>query len=518
MLPLVFYNLGYEAYWQDELISYYVAKFIILTNLPFLPSGFVYPKAELYSYILAFFIKVFGADNGAPRAISGVEYLLTLALLYRVGCSFFDRRIALLACIMLGLSPHALIWARQMRMYQQAQLLTLLSVYLFYRAAQQRQRVYLVYLAVASLLVTYLSHEETFIILPALLLCIFLAGYVMRDKQHRLPSFLYSKHWWIAAAIAVGLISFQLFIVQATHPPVLGTDNTSRPQVQFNTDNIPYYFNLLFMPTANDPSNSTLVSNIPTSILWSSILAVCGCFWARKEECLSVKYTALFFVVGFLTLVFLFTMQADRYFYPLATFYYLLAAYAFMKIVRGIVRFAQTRASANQQEKASLPLSVLVSLSAALVFLSVVITPMLPLSNYNLFVSRALGLSYYQHFGDYQEAGQYVREHMRQGDIVISIIPDSIVLYYVGQSDYFFSINHALFLFEQDGHIVDTYTGQIALLRQSDFDTVLAQHARIWLISADNHYQRNALKHFVIPLDFHIVYAGTNSIVYLRGT
>lgn len=531
-IPLVFYDLGYEAYWQDELVSYLVAKSIQHTGLPMLPSGFIYPKGELYSYLLALFMNVFGDQNGAPRIISGVEYLLTLVLLYRVGCYFFDKHVALSAAILLAFSPHELIWARQMRMYQEAQLLTLLTVYLFYRAVQERHRISLVYLATVALIITYLSHEETFIIMPALVLCLLFVGYIARDRRHHIPSFFYQKHWWIATGIAATVIGVQLLIVRVTHPPVLGTDNTSRPMIQATTNNIAYYLNMLFIPTANDPSNSTLVSNIPTSIILDSILMVMGVIWAMKSKNLARRYIALFFVGGFLTLMFMFTMQADRYFYPLATFYYLLTAFAFVSIVRAVWMFAKTRALqhtavenrlTNAQSVQNIPLhrafplKLLLGVTASLAFLSVLLLPMFPLNNYNLFVSRLFNLPYYHHFGDYNEAGQYIQHHMRQGDIVISIIPDSIVMYYAGQSDYFFSINHALFLFEQKGHIVDTYTGKTALLHQSDLDVVLDTHARIWLFSADNHYQNEVLRHFIIPPDFHVVYSGANSIVYLRG-
>jgi hypothetical protein len=420
-------------------------------------------------------------------------------------------------------------------MYQQAQLLTLLTAYLFYKAVLECHRKTPIFLAAGALVITYLSHEETFIILPALVACALFVGYAVREQRHHIPSFFYQKHWWIATGIAVTVIGVQLFIVQATHPPILGTDNTSRPVIQLTTNNIPYYLNMLFTPTANDPSNSTLVSNIPTSIVLDSFLMIAGCIWAWKSNNLAKRYIVLFFVGSFLALVFLLTMQADRYFYPLATFYYLLAAFAFVSAFRAILTFAKTRVMRRASNAGrlplrqdgqgasrtpgyrALPLRLMVGLAALPALLGVLLLPMFPLNNYNLFVSRQFDMPYYRHFGDYDLAGQYIQQHMRQGDIVISIIPDSIVMYYAGQSDYFFSIDHALFLFEQDGHIVDTYSGKTALLRQSDLDAVLDMHARIWLFSADNHYQNEVLRHFILPPDFHAVYVGADSVVYLRG-
>src|SRR5438270_12030608 len=48
----------------------------------------------------------------------------------------------------------------------------ILTKYSFHRALYERQRVWLVYVAALSLVLDYLSHEETFIILPAIACCV----------------------------------------------------------------------------------------------------------------------------------------------------------------------------------------------------------------------------------------------------------------------------------------------------------------------------------------------------------
>jgi uncharacterized membrane protein len=105
-----------KPYWQDEWASLYAARGILAHGLPILQSGFLYAKGELYSYLLALSMLIFEDQGGAPRIISVVEYLLSLPLLYGIGCYFFDRRIALLATAMLALSPMALVCGRSVRM------------------------------------------------------------------------------------------------------------------------------------------------------------------------------------------------------------------------------------------------------------------------------------------------------------------------------------------------------------------------------------------------------------------
>jgi hypothetical protein len=519
-VPLICYNLSYEPYWQDELTSYFAARGILAHGLPLLPSGFLYPKGELYSYMLALSILIFGDQGGALRIISVVEYLVSLPLLYAIGCYFFDRRIALLATAMLALSPYALIWGRQVRMYEQAQLLTLLVVYLFYKAWQERQRVRLVYLSIACLIAMYLSHEETFIVLPAIVLCVLM---ISRDPAHRLPAVLYQKHWWFAALIASSVIGLQLLIVYFSHPPILGTDHSQRPLIQLTTTGIPYYIKLMFFPM--------YINNTVPWITVNSVLAVVGCIWALRSTNMRARYCAVFLLVSFLTLVLVFTLNSDRYIYPLLPVYYLIGSYALLTGLRALWRFAQARLVSRQSNEPihatvatpenhlARPVRIMAVFTASLVCASVLVMPMLPLSGYNLFISKQTGLSFHRHYPDYDVVGQYIQQHWRKGDIVIAVSPAVSVLYYVGHVDYFLSLNRALYLFEQDGRITDTPTGSIeALLNQDDLESVLATNARIWIISDNGRYQGEAAKRFTIPPDFHIVYEGFGAAIYFRGS
>ena len=516
-IPLISYNLSYEPMWQDELSSYYTARGIMAHGLPLFPSGFVYAKAELHSYLLALWMLIFGDSVAAARMMTVVEYLISIPLLYVVGCYFFQRRVALLATAMLAFSPVSLIWGRQVRMYEQAQVMTLLTIYLLFRAVQERSRTRLIYLAVGSVVLTYLSHEETFIILPALVVCIFMISMNSVDDKgrvRRLPSVLYQKHWWIAALIGGAIIGIQLLITHVTHPPVLGTDQSERPMVQLTTDNIPFYMTLLFSPTKRE---AWLVLN--------SLLATVGCWWARRSADRRVQYCAVILVLSFLTLVLLFTMQADRYFYPLLPIYYLMGAYAMVVSLGALWNFARTRLVQYPSEPhASIlvggylarPVRGMVALTITLLCVSVLIVPILPLSGYNLFISRMVGFSYHRHYPDYDAVGQYMRQHWREGDVVLCVSPDFSVNYYVGHADAFFSIDRALFLVERQGRIVGTSVGGQALLNQNDLQAILDSHKRVWVVSDNSLYQSLVVKHFTFPPDMHIVFEGYGSAIYLR--
>lgn len=518
-VPLIGYNLGYEPYWQDELASYYPAVGILSHGLPIFPSGFIYTKAELYSYCLALWMAIFGANDGLPRMLSAIEYLASIPLLYFIGSYFFERRIALLATAMLVFSPISLIWGAQMRMYEQEQLMTILVLYLFYRAFHDQHNTKWIYLAVASLLIDYFSHEEIFIIFPALLMYGLVAT---REAKRPLPRVFYQKHWWFACLLGAGVILLQLLSVHFTHVATLGTDQSQEPLVQFTTNNITYYVDLMFFP-------NVLGAGTEPWIVLNSLLAAGGCVWARHSTNRRVKYCAVFLVISFITLTFAFTLSSDRYIYPLLPVFYLLGAYAFAVVLRTLRVFATTRLVLTHPRydmtiatKSTSAYTLRVVLfftrgTATLLCIALLIAPILPISSYNRFISQMAGFSYHRHYPDYDAAGQYMHAHWRQGDIVISVAPAISVLYYVGHVDYFFSVNRALYLFERDGQITDTPTGSTPLLSQADFQSVLSAHARIWIISDNGEYQAAINKVFTFPSDFHMVFEGYGSAVYFRG-
>lgn len=534
-IPMICYHLSYEPYWQDELTSYYAAKGILAHGVPVMPSGFLYPKGELYSYLLALSITLFGEQNGMIRLSSVVTYLLSLPLFYLVTCYFFERKIALLATAMLAFSPYVLIWGRGVRMYELAQFMVILVMYLFYKAAHNYRHPLLPYWAMLALLGMYLSHEETFIFLPVLLVGVF---FVSRDAEHRLPAVLYQKHWWIAASLGAGVIGVQLLIVKYSHPAVLGTDQSQQPLIQFMTNNLSYYLKLLFFPLMTGKQLPIVTVN--------SVLACIGCVWVLHAGDRRARYCTLFFLVPLTLLLFVFTPTADRYIYPLLPAFYMLGAFTLMSALRlfwsltamCVVRQSvspelrtyglnerqtdtyvyQNEVIARNSARSGQPLRWLMLLTTVLVCASVLIVPALPIGNYDLFMSRLLGVPYHHHYPDYDVAGQYIKQHWRDGDIVISASPAISILYYVGRVDYFFSMDRALYLFEKNSAITDTPTGSVPLLNQSDLGSVLSRHGRIWIVTnkALNQTVTSRGKRFLFSPDFRLMYQGYSAMVYLR--
>jgi hypothetical protein len=513
-IPLICYNLNYEPYWQDELTSYYAAKGVLLHGLPLLPSGFLYAKGELYSYLLALSIAIFGEQNGALRLVSVAAYLFSLPLFYKVATYLFDKRVALLATAMLAFSPMTLTWGRGVRMYELAQFLTIFVMYLFYRALHERHHPYLVYLAISALVITYFSHEEVFIIFPMLTIYALVTSC---DHFSRLPWVLTNKHWLIASTIGGSIIVTQLAVVHFTHPPVLGTDPSQQPFIEPSTENISYYIKLMFFPLK---LNKTL-----PFITINSLTALLGCIWAFYRGDERAKYCATFFLLSFATLAGIFTLTANRYLLPLLPAFYALSAYGLLSALNFIWQQGQSPTPPFEKKRpvstpfySIRPKRILIQLVTTLLCSAILLAPVLPISGYDLFTSRVLGITYHRHFSDYDTAGAYVQAHERPGDIVISVSPAISILYYVGHVDYFFSVDRALYLFQRNAHITDTPTGSTPLLSQDDFLSVLSSHARVWIVTDQSLYEAEAKQgnRFIFPPDFRLVYSGYGSAVYVR--
>lgn len=220
----VFYRLDYESYWQDELASLYAAQGVLHYGIPEWVTGVIYTKSELFSYMLAPLIALFGTNPYVLRGVSAFEHVLTVIALFYIGRYLLGRLEGLISALLMAFSSFAVQWARELRMYQQAQLLVVIVLYLFYRAVQPGARTRYIYLSMLATVAMYLSHELTFIVLPVLVIYLFVAQGL---------TWMRNRHWWIAGLSAIACILAQLSWWRLTRHPLLGTDATTRPLIGF---------------------------------------------------------------------------------------------------------------------------------------------------------------------------------------------------------------------------------------------------------------------------------------------
>ncbi len=129
---LMLRNLGYLSLWMDEGFHYLAAQGINQHGYPLFPSGHIYYKVALYTYVLAFFSRIFGFTAATLRAVSVFCVAGVIGLAYGVGKRSFSRTI--------GAWPPSCwpsVWevedARLALYFAPTQLLYLAGLYLFYQ-------------------------------------------------------------------------------------------------------------------------------------------------------------------------------------------------------------------------------------------------------------------------------------------------------------------------------------------------------------------------------------------------
>ena len=125
--------LGYPSLWIDEAFSVNAAQAILQHGYPLLDSGIVYSRDLLSTYLIAFFMSIFGESHFGARFASVIFGTLMIPLAYYFGRELGNRKVGILAALFVTFSVWEIAWSRQARMYQQLQFFYFLSLILFYK-------------------------------------------------------------------------------------------------------------------------------------------------------------------------------------------------------------------------------------------------------------------------------------------------------------------------------------------------------------------------------------------------
>jgi uncharacterized membrane protein len=134
LLPIVFlggflrfYQIGAKTIWLDEAFSIWLVRH----SLPDLWSWLIRIDQHplLYYSLLHFWISLFGDGQAAVRALSALCSTLTIPIFYAAIIRLSDRNTALLAALILALSPFHVRFAQEARMYALLALVAAVALY-----------------------------------------------------------------------------------------------------------------------------------------------------------------------------------------------------------------------------------------------------------------------------------------------------------------------------------------------------------------------------------------------------
>jgi mannosyltransferase len=187
-LSLGFVHLGTKSLWLDEAIGVERA-----TNQGVWAALFRGGNMGLYTFLLHFWIRVFGDSETASRSLSVCFAALCVPAVFLVGRRLFDSRTGLVAVVLLVPNAFFLAWAQQARSYTLLILLVTLSSYFFLGELEQPSWPNRLLYVVSSALAVDAHYFAAFVVVAQLLTVL-----VLRRRA------AFTKKWLgVAVAIAV---------------------------------------------------------------------------------------------------------------------------------------------------------------------------------------------------------------------------------------------------------------------------------------------------------------------------
>ncbi len=149
------------------------------------------PHSPAY-YGLVFFFSLFAADGQGLRWISILFSIGALIVFYRLARLFFERATSLMALLLLSVNPFHIWYAQEARAYAMATFFTLLMMYLFFRAVNDRSSRWWIGYGLAGVASIFTSYYAVFLIL--------VSGLYLWPKQRR----DLIKPWLLMSTFIVG--------------------------------------------------------------------------------------------------------------------------------------------------------------------------------------------------------------------------------------------------------------------------------------------------------------------------
>ena len=167
------FHSGVRSFWQDEATS------VALAHLKWTPLAKVLWYGEnnmaLYYGILHVWIGAVGDNEFAVRILSAVAAVAAVGALYLLGVRMFDRRVGLIAALLLSVNAYQIRYGQEARSYSLLVLLVTLSSLAYCRMLERPQRTSAVLYCTVSILAVY-AHFFAALVLAAQWLSLVFVG------------------------------------------------------------------------------------------------------------------------------------------------------------------------------------------------------------------------------------------------------------------------------------------------------------------------------------------------------
>jgi len=476
-----------------QTISLYVDEFTTLWaalrtqefGAPLMPSGVLYTRGLLATYVTALVGTVAGLDYTTGRLPSLVFGLATILAIFAVGRRAWNARVGWLAALGLTLLPEAIIWSARARFYAQHQFFVLLTVWAAFWAIQEppRNRVSSRHLLFAVFfLLALFSQEQTVLLYPPLL-----AGMILWRGWRYL---LWREVWPAHALIAVG-IAARYTIEILGQPGFFETIQAERP-----------YVAPLFDVAAAWPAYAPLLvapERLPWTLAGVLALGVALVRLARNgwrpAQLATFDQATIFFALPFgFVLAFILTLvggqwREARYLFLVQPLWLLLGAAGAVWVIDRLFAPGSNGRPALLVSAESWRWIATAGLSALLV---------------SAWWQPATAVLTKQVEG-YDRVFEYVAANRRPGDVVMSPQPPACA-FVLGEPCDYYAVQRVYeeFVIRKDGVFVDRWTGATLLNDTQQLVDVIRSAPRVWLVTDafrlatryEDDFLRTVIEHF----------------------
>lgn len=157
----------------DEFTTMWAAKQILILGVPIMPSGVLYTRGLLDTYLTALFMGIGGDSFEVGRLPSLIFGLVTIPLVWHIGKKGWGEPVGWLAAIGLVFLPEAIVWSSRARFYAPLQTFALLTVWTGWLSVAEPKATWRTQLTFALMFTLALFlQEETLLLYPAAVLAV----------------------------------------------------------------------------------------------------------------------------------------------------------------------------------------------------------------------------------------------------------------------------------------------------------------------------------------------------------
>ena len=450
-----FFNLGLTEFWSDEYAHLFSAKSLAETGKASLPSGKLYLRSYLYTYLVSLAFKFGKVSEFYARLPSVICAMVLLIITFFTGLKFSNKKVALIAVTLLAFEPFFYWWGRASRMYILFALFFFIFLVIFYYSFEELLKLVrkngsyvklfvLIITAGVFLYLSYTLQQLAILALPAL------AVYPLFHPEVKVSKRVVSIVLASIVALFLFYINFGTELAHRFIPP----DLSGKVGVPITL----YYLRHFFLNTFG------LLG-----------FALYGVYYAFKKKEKFFIFLSVITIIYFAILSTFFANISDgRFMVHILAPFYLLAGLGVYRL------FAYIKENCLLLKEGIVKIVVLISIFIAL---------FIGKSNLeNIHVFGIEGPPNFRLACDYLKDTKELKYNPKK-DVVVSTVPMA-TMHYLDKTDYWLrqSIDDR-FLLKKNGIVSEVYSGVPIIRNNKKMRALLKSDKQVWIILDEKRFR-----------------------------